>query len=107
MTIGTYPVGAELPDWPHAFYDRDGAIIDMSTGWTFQVTIGADLDNPTVTKTSGIAGADGTLGYSVLTAWATTGELDQLTRGTYQVALRARRTSDSKDRIYLDGITIT
>lgn len=95
-----YISGAELDDWGAAIEDSDGAI-DMSSGWTFQVTC-AELGSTTAlfTKTTNITGT--TTGAVV--SWATTGELNSLTATSpagsrYRLQLRCRRTSDSRDVI--------
>jgi hypothetical protein len=106
MSVGTYTIGAELPDWAHAFKDRNAVIIDMSSGWTFEVKIGTAGSTALLTKTTNITGWDGTAGYSVLVSWQTTAELSTLAAGTYQIQLRATRSSDGKDRIYKDTIQI-
>ena len=99
--------GAELVDWT-ANFEVDGAAVDMSSGWTFQVTCAARGSTTALfTKTTNITGT--TTGCVV--SWATTGELTSLpatqAAGTvYDLQLRCRRTADSRDLIQREQITI-
>ena len=90
----TYVAGDELADW-EATIEVNGATLDMSTGWTFRVTCAEPGATATLfTKTANITGT--TTGAVV--SWATTGELSTLTAGiVYELRLRCRRTSDSRD----------
>lgn len=100
----TYRSGAELPDLAIEWRDRDGNLIDFSSGWTFTVKVGTDLATA-FTKTTGITGA--ATSPNVLVQWATSGELSTLAAGQYRIELTARRTSDSKDRAYPPiGLTV-
>ena len=93
----TYRSGAELPDTAIAWYDRDGTIIDFSSGWTFTVKVGTGT-TASFTKSTNITGAS--TAPNVTIAWATSSELSTLTAGNYRIELVARRTSDSKDRAF-------
>ena len=91
MQTLTYTAGDELPHWSPT-YVLDGADVDMSSGWTFQVTV-APVGSTTAsfTKTTNITGT--TTGCTV--SWATSGELSTLAVGRYTARCRAQRTSDS------------
>ena len=95
---------------PLRWEDGNGAVIDLSTGHTFSARICAATAPTTVlvTKTAGITGAAtspnltidwSTTDFSTLTA-AATGTL-------YVVHVYARRTADSKDRVFRSGRPIT
>lgn len=80
----------ELPSWVGTV-TVNGTAPDLSSGYTFRVTVSTDLDaTATVTKTTGITGASGGV-FTV--AWATD-ELDIAT-GNYVACCTATRTSDS------------
>lgn len=101
-----YMSGAELPDLPLEWRDGDGDLIDFSSGYTFTVYVApAESKAASFTKTTGITGA--ATSPNVVLAWPTTGaELNGLTAGVYDVQVKARRTSDSKDRWFPNQITI-
>jgi hypothetical protein len=89
----------ELPGDAVDWYDRAGAIIDFSTGWTFTVKIcAAGTTAVAATKTLGIVG--GATIPNVTIAWSAT-DFTALTAGTtYVWYLYARRTADSLDRVF-------
>lgn len=96
-----YEAGSELPDWEQ-FVQVNGDWLDLSTGYTFVVTVTAlGAGSPTITKTIGIIGAAGTAPNaanpvpSSTVAWATT-EIRTLALGTYEVEWTATRTADGK-----------
>lgn len=99
---------AERPDIKLWLQDESGALIDLSSGFTFAFKIGAPGSAATFTKTTGITGAAGsgteTSGTPNVTITFTAGELDSLTQGTYTWQLRA--TTSSLDRIWQGDITI-
>lgn len=92
---GPYTVGDELPSLAVTWKDSDGNLIDFSGSFTWRLRLA--LNNVTVLeKTTGITGA--ATDPNVTIDWAV-GELDNLSGGnSYAAQLRARRTSDSKDR---------
>lgn len=100
----SYIQGADLPDATFEWRDRLGALIDFSTGYTFVVKLGTPGSAATVTKSSGITGA--ATAPNVTVAWSTSGELNTLTPGVYTLDLIATRTSDSKQRILRDSLTV-
>jgi hypothetical protein len=90
----TYTIGDELPSIGIDWY-ANGVLIDFSTGYTWRLRIGRG-DTAAVEKTTGITGA--ATSPNVTIDWVE-GELDDLDGGlTYTAQLRARRTSDDKDR---------
>lgn len=99
-----YVVGSELPDLTLEWYDRSGALIDFSSGWTFQVKV-APVGSTTAsfTKTTGITGA--ATAPNVIIGWVAA-DLGALTAGSYEVQVKATRNSDSKDRFNPDPIRI-
>lgn len=97
----SYRIGQELPSMAFEWLDRDGAVIDFSTGWTFAAKI-ADADDPgtiLATVTTGITGA--ATSPNVTIDWATDA-FDTLVPAeagsVFVVHLIATRTADSKDR---------
>jgi len=97
METRTYRLGAELDPLIYQHRDEDGDIIDFSTGWTFTLGCapvgGAALATGGFPKTTGITGTS----TGIQVDWSTSTELAGLTGGNYDVQLRARRTSDSRD----------
>lgn len=98
MQTFTYRAGAELPGltlpWQEETAQGTWTDLDLSSGYTFTLTL-VDASGTTVlTKTTGITGANG----SVVVTWAT----DDLaiTTGSYVLYLRARETATTKDRDY-------
>ncbi len=99
-----YILGAELPDRSFDWRDSANALIDFSGGWTFTLKV-TDLAKTTqFTKTTTITGS--ATSPNVTIAWATSGELGDLTAGEYTGWLTARRTSDSKDRTFQFPISL-
>jgi len=101
--VFSYRKDQELPALPVTWKDRDGAIRDFSSGWTFTVKI-ALADTPTVvlaTKSAGITGA--ATAPNVLIDWAVT-DWDNLTASAagikYVAHVYARRNADSKDAVF-------
>ncbi len=102
-SVFTYRKDQELPSLPVTWKDRDGAVRDFSTGWTFTVKM-ALADTPTVvlaSKSSGITGAS--TAPNVVIDWAVT-DWDALTASAagikYVAHIYARRTADSKDAVF-------
>jgi hypothetical protein len=92
-----YIQGADLPDFAVEWADRDGApILFGSIAHTFELKIGRRGNPATLTKSTGITGAD--TSPNVTVAWSTSGELNTLAVGTYDADLIATRTSDGKQR---------
>jgi len=87
--------GAELPDWWFTWKDSAGAVIDFSAGWTFTLKIGNVGSAAAYTQTDDIVGA--AIAPNVTVAFDAN-DLDSIAPGTYTGWVRARRTSDSKDR---------
>jgi len=106
MTTYEYRADQELPAIPVEWRDADRAVIDFSTGWTFTAKVCAASTPTTIalTKTTGITGA-GT-SPNVLIDWTTT-DFSALTPGQHVVHLYARRTADSKDRVFRPSKPIT
>lgn len=98
-----YRADQELPAIAVAWSDRDGTLIDFSTGWTFTAKI-ALATNPTVvlaTKTTGITGAATSPNVTIDFSTSDFSALTAAAAGTlYVVHLYARRTADSKDRVF-------
>lgn len=92
-------VGQELPDTTFDWYATPTTLVDLSAAHTYQLTV-APISNTAATtfvKTTGFTGAATSPNLTI--SWSTAGELNLLTAGTvYLAQLRARRTSDSKDR---------
>lgn len=93
----TYIKGADLPDLTITWKDGNGNLIDFSSGWTFAALIGQNGQSADFAKTTGFTGAATDPNLTI--AWAVTGELNSLdARKSYQVAITATRTADSKER---------
>lgn len=101
-----YLADQELPAIPVEWRDGTGALIDFSTGWTFTAKVCAATTPTTIalSKTNGITGA--ATSPNVLIDWTTT-DFSALTPGAHIVQLYARRTSDSKDRVFRPAKPIT
>lgn len=98
MTV-SYTRGDELPAWEETV-TLNGATPDLSTGWTFEVTLSKTGEDD-ISKTSGIVATSGGV---VQVQWAVN-ELD-ITPGTWRALLTATRTSDSRqwtarERVYI------
>jgi hypothetical protein len=101
VTTPVYTVGDELPSITIDWY-VDGVLIDL-TGHTFRLRVGRG-DTATVEKTTGISGA--ATSPNVTIDWSD-GELATLDGGTtYTAQLRARRTSDNKDRTFVFRLNV-
>lgn len=96
MAYLEYIQGADLPDAAITWRDRNNSIIDFSSGHTFSLKIGTPGQTALLTKSTGFTGAATSPNLTV--AWATSGELNTLTAGTYSGQIKATRNSDSKDR---------
>lgn len=98
-----YRQDQELPAMAIEWLDSNGDVIDFSTGWTFTAKVATKTIPGTalITKTTGITGA--ATSPNVVIDWSTTdwSALAPATGGTVHVVhLTARRTSDSKDRVF-------
>jgi hypothetical protein len=93
--VGPYTIGDELPSITPTWKDSNGNVIDFSSGFTYRLRVA--LNGVTaLEKTSGITGAS--TAPNITIDW-TVDELAALTGGqVYTAQLRARRTSDNKDR---------
>ena len=100
----SYVQGADLPDLTFTWRDRAGALIDFSSGYTFVLKVGTPGSAASLTKSTGITGA--ATDPNVTVAWATSGELNTLAPGVYSLHLVATRTSDSKQRVLEDRLTV-
>lgn len=96
-TVFTYRRGAERPGlvlpWQTETAQGVWSNLDLSSGYTFTLTLTSASGTVALTKTTGITGANG----SVSVSWAAA-ELD-ITEGVYSLHLRARDGS-SFDRDY-------
>lgn len=98
-----YVKGAELPDFTANFRDSTNAIVSMASGWTFSVKVGTPGSAASFTKSSGVTGG---ASPSVTVQWATTGELNDLGKGIYDLQITATRTSDGRERIRRERIEV-
>jgi hypothetical protein len=101
MADYVYVKDQELSTMQFAWYDANNALLDLSTGYTFTVKL-ATRDAPTtivLSKTAGITGAATSPNLTI--DWATTDFTSLTAAGTtYVVWIYARRTADSKDRVF-------
>lgn len=88
----------ELPDLALSWRSSDGQLIDLSASHTYQLRVAeAATRRVVLTKTSGFTGAATDPNLTI--AWSA-GELSVLAPGRrYLAQIRARRTSDNKDRL--------
>ena len=100
MATFPYYQHAEDPAYVGTWRDRDGAIVDFSTGYTFELKLVA-VNGQTValTKTTGITGAATAPNFIV--QWST-GELN-ITPGDYKAILTP--TTGSRQRSPFGGRT--
>lgn len=98
----TYIQDQELPALAFEWSDGSGNLIDFSTGWTFTATVCLiGTSAALVTKSSGITGS--ATAPNVTVDWSAS-DFSTLAPGkNYVVYLKARRTSDSKDRYFRPG----
>lgn len=102
MTTPVYTVGDELPSITIDWY-VDGALVDFSSGYSWRLRVGRG-DTAALEKTTGITGA--ATSPNVTIDWSAD-ELDDLDGGqTYTAQLRARRTSDNKDRTFVFRLNV-
>ena len=107
MALAIYRT-AERPAIKLWLQDDDGALIDFSTGYTFEFKIGRPGAAADLTKTTAIAGAAGsgteTSGTPNLTISFTAGELDALTPGSTTGQVKA--TTGDLDRFFAFPVII-
>jgi hypothetical protein len=101
----SYVQGSDLGDSVWAWRDSLGALIDFSVAHTYELKVGYPGSAALFTKTTGITGS--ATSPNITISWATTGELNTLAPGQYRGQLRARRTSDSRDRYLTFILEIT
>lgn len=95
MTDYIYRQDQEDPAVYISWSDKDGNLIDFSTGYTFEVKLAVDATTaPVLVKTTGITGA--ATSPNITITWAS-GDLN-VTPGTYRLYLKA--TTSSRDRRY-------
>lgn len=99
-----YAQGSDLPDLGLVWKDTAGNLINFSDGWTFEAKVGRLGEAAQFSKSAGITGA--ATSPNVLIEWATTGELNTLSPGTYTLQLAATRTDDGRTRLYQTRIRI-
>jgi len=99
---------AELPDVSLWLTDDDGALIDFSSGYTFEFKIGSPGSAAKLTKTTGISGAAGSgtesSGTPNVTLSFAAAELDSIDRKRYTGQLRA--TTGGKDRVFQFAVDV-
>ena len=100
----SYIQGSDLPDLAVSWLDAAGAVIDFATGHTFEVRVGAAGSAAAFVKSTGITGAATAPNLTV--QWATSGELNSLTAGVYELQIIATRTSDARARILSDTLQV-
>ncbi len=99
MSNWIWRADAEAPSFAVAWKDRDGNLIDFSSGYTFEIEFVRN-DEVVWSKTTGITGA--ATSPNVVVAWAS-GDLANLTSGvSYELHLTATDSS-SNDRHFKPG----
>lgn len=105
-----YRKDQELPALGLEWRDGTGALIDFSSGWTFTVMVATSAapNTAVLTKTTGITGA--ATSPNVVIDWATSdfsGLTPSATGAEHVVHVTARRTADSKDRVFRPSDPVT
>lgn len=94
----TYYKEQSLPAIPLEWRDKDGELIDFSSGWTFSAKLLNTATGAIVfTITGTITGAATSPNLTINLADA---EFASVTAGTYDLYVKGVRTSDSKDRVF-------
>lgn len=107
-----YTLGDELGDAGLFWEDSFGQLIDLSSGYTFELKVYDGDGAALFTKTTGITGAAGSLTTvpptpNLAVAWATSNELSSIaTPGTYPFRVVATRTSGGKTRTFRGTIKL-
>lgn len=107
MPIIKYYKSAERPDITLTWRGNNGAVLDLSVGYSFELKIGSPGSAAIFTKTAGINGAQTSPN---LTISFISGELDDVPVGLHAAQLRARETAGSQDRymqfwfLFLDAV---
>jgi hypothetical protein len=104
MSNWAYRADQELPSFAISWADRDGNLIDFTSGYTFELKLAVDnVTAPVLVKTTGITGA--ATAPNIVVAWAS-GDLN-VAAGVYKVYLKA--TTGGNDRRFrpLDEPKIT
>ena len=101
-TIVEYVQGAELDSLTLEIEDGTGALVDMSTGYSFSLKVGT-VYAAGFTKTASIGG----ISTGCQVSWLTSGELNTLAPGEYTGQITCTRTSDSRQYIRHFTIRIT
>lgn len=104
--LGTYEifVGESLPDLGLFIRENGAFVTGLASGHTFELKIASLEGDVIVTKTTGISGQVGS-GFAptgtpnVVIQWGTSGELANLTVGSFLAQLKITRTADSRVRI--------
>ena len=95
MLTVSYAQGADLPDLGIDWTDQAGELIDFSTGYSFELRVGAPGESAALAKSSGITGAATAPNVTIS---FDDDELSDLEPGHYMADLIATRTADGKDR---------
>jgi hypothetical protein len=94
MSVRSYWQGAEKPDYTIEWRDRNGDLIDFSSGYTFRVDLYDTTGKSVYNQTSGITGA--ATSPNVTIVWATNWNAS-VAAGLYQLRLRATNASLDRD----------
>jgi hypothetical protein len=94
-----YYTDQESPSFAVAWSDRDGNLIDFSTGYTFELKlVHRSTGTVGLTKSAGIVGA--ATSPNITASWSAA-ELAAVTPGAYRARLKA--TSGGLDRRFMPG----
>ena len=97
-----YIAGAERPTLTASLRSAgDGALIDLSSGYTFELKLGTPGEDAVLTKTDGITAVTDEEDYNLRITWEPD-ELD-IPPARYTAQLRVNRTADDSD-IIISGI---
>lgn len=101
MATFNYYQHAEDPAYVVTWLDSDGAVIDFSSGYTFELKlVSVSAGTVALTKTTGITGA--ATAPNITAQWSS-GELAAITPGDYQAVLTP--TTSSRQRSPFGGRT--
>lgn len=103
-TTITYPLAAaSLPDAVFAWYDHAGALIDFSTGYTFEAKVGNPTLGAVITKSANVAGH--ATAPNLRISWEVD-ELAELTPGRWELQVEATHTVSGQKRYLLATLII-
>jgi hypothetical protein len=100
-----YIQGAESPTLTASIRSADtGALLDLTTGYTFELKLGTPGEDAVLTKTTGITATSEEENHNIEIVWGLD-ELD-IAPGRYTAQLRVNRTADDVDIIIAGTLVV-